>query len=156
MPYCLQYVSMKTILHTFVALVSCLTMASCQTDGETGRSMQQAPTTQSTAQGIVEHKNVSECNALVTAGEAELLDVRTPGEWDCGHLANATFIDFYKPNFKEKVSELDKDQTYVVYCAVGGRSAQAANQMREMGFKHVINMKGGIKDWARQGLPIEQ
>lgn len=146
---------MKTVLHTFVALVSCITMASCSTGGN-GETQVSTPTTQSEPKGIVEHKDVQSCNQMVEAGEAVLLDVRTPGEWDRGHLPEATFIDFYEPDFKDKVAELDKDQTYVVYCAVGGRSAQAANQMRDLGFKHVINMKGGIKDWQRQGLPVEQ
>lgn len=147
---------MKTVLHTFVALISCLTMASCSTGSQGDTTVAAAPSSQSQTQGLVEHKDVLSCHQLVSNGEAVLLDVRTPGEWERGRLPEATFIDFYQPDFKDKVAQLDKELTYVVYCAVGGRSAQAANQMRNMGFTHVVNMKGGIKDWQRQGLPLEQ
>ena len=61
-----------------------------------------------------------------------VLDVRTPKEFAAGHLAGATNLDFYAPNFEQKLSALDKDKSYLVHCAVGGRSAKARDKAREI------------------------
>lgn len=143
---------MHTILNTFIALVTCLTMASCQSE----TTPADRPTTQTTTAPVLEEKPVGECAQLIDNGAVKVLDVRTPGEWQQGHLAEATHLDFYQPDFKSRLQELDKDQTYVVYCAVGGRSGQAAKMMHEMGFKHVINMDGGIQAWKAEGMPLQQ
>src|SRR5690606_31613234 len=52
--------------------------------------------------------------------DALLLDVRTPGEFQQGHLANAKLLDFNDPSFEDKLTALDKTKRYHVYCAVGG------------------------------------
>lgn len=142
---------MKNALYTFIIILSFLTVASCSTGGQ---ETSPATTAQEPVKGTLSHENVTTCKQLIDSTDALVLDVRTPGEWENGHLANATFIDFYQGDFADKVAQLDKEKTYIVYCAVGGRSAQAANQMRDMGFTHIINMKGGIKDWQREGLPV--
>lgn len=142
---------MKNILYTFITILSFLTVASCSTGGQ---EHSPATASQQPLKGQLTHENVATCKQLIDSTDAVVLDVRTPDEWEKGHLANATFIDFYQGDFADKVAQLDKERTYIVYCAVGGRSAQAANQMRDMGFTHIINMKGGIKDWQREGLPV--
>ncbi|MBO7180215.1 MAG: rhodanese-like domain-containing protein, partial [Bacteroidales bacterium] len=48
---------------------------------------------------------------------------------------------------------LDKSKTYYLYCRSGRRSNQAANRMLKEGFK-VFDMKGGIIEWQKAGLPI--
>lgn len=91
--------------------------------------------------------------AMIASSTGEvLLDVRTPGEWSEGIIPGATKIDFQNPTFKDEVSKLDKSKSYVVYCAVGGRSAQAASIMTtELGFSKVNNLVGGIKSWKDGG-----
>ena len=84
-----------------------------------------------------------------------LLDVRTVKEFDTGHLAGALNIDFMSPDFTDKIGELDKSATYLVYCLMGGRSAQAMKLMREKGFKKVFNLEGGLKKWQAESRPIE-
>jgi phage shock protein E len=74
---------------------------------------------------------------------AMLVDVRTPGEFNQGHLEGAQNIDWLAPSFASKWSEIDKDTKIYVYCKVGGRSAQSAQKLRSMGFKNVINLTGG-------------
>ncbi|HMP99785.1 MAG TPA: rhodanese-like domain-containing protein [Cyclobacteriaceae bacterium] len=79
---------------------------------------------------------------------AVLLDVRTPGEFQSGHIKGAKNIDFYSSDFRDKVNQLDKDKEYFLYCRSGARSASACNMMAKAGFK-VYNLDGGIGEWPR-------
>lgn len=85
--------------------------------------------------------------------EVVVLDVRTPGEAAGGVLENAVLIDISKPDFMQKVDQLDKSATYLVYCRSGNRSVTACNAMSNLGFKKLYNLKGGIIDWKRNQLP---
>mgnify|MGYP001563356701 FL=1 len=76
-----------------------------------------------------------------------LIDVRTPQEFSGGHIKNAVNIDFNAPSFKDQISELDREQPFLIYCAAGGRSAKAASLMNSMGFKKVYELKGGFRNW---------
>ena len=76
-----------------------------------------------------------------------LLDVRTPEETAKGYLKGAVFMDFYDSSFKTQVSTIDRNKPVFVYCAIGGRSWDAAKIMQEMGFKKVYDLKGGIIVW---------
>ena len=85
---------------------------------------------------------------------AYLLDVRTSGEYGGGHLPKAINIDFRSPDFNTKVAQLSKDKPVLIYCLSGGRSAQAAEQMRAAGFQ-VTEMKGGYLKWTTRMKPLE-
>ena len=85
---------------------------------------------------------------------AYLLDVRTTGEFGGGHLPKAMNIDFRSPDFNAKVAQLSKDKPVLIYCLSGGRSAQAAEQMRAAGFQ-VTEMKGGYLKWTTRMKPLE-
>ncbi|MDP2275165.1 MAG: thioredoxin domain-containing protein [Archangium sp.] len=84
-----------------------------------------------------------------------VLDVRTPGEVARGKLPGASVIDFNAPKFEQRVSLIARDKPVFVYCAKGGRSAQAAALMTKLGFTRVYNLSGGIGAWAAAGLPLE-
>lgn len=84
---------------------------------------------------------------LNSTTNALLLDVRTPTEINKGYLHGAVFMDFYDSSFRQQVNNLDKDKPVFVYCAIGGRSWDAAKLMTEMGFKNVYDLKGGIIVW---------
>lgn len=92
---------------------------------------------------------------LEATADKILLDVRTPGEYSEGHLAGALNIDWRGSNFDAEVAKLDKSKTVFVYCLSGGRSASAASAMRNMGFKQVYEMQGGMIKWRSEGLPEE-
>ena len=81
-----------------------------------------------------------------------LIDVRTPEEYASGHIVNSMNIDFKADNFKELIGQLDKDQEVYVYCKVGGRSGRAAKMMEEMGFIKIHDLKGGIRQWEKDGF----
>ncbi len=84
-----------------------------------------------------------------------LLDVRTPGEFKQGHVPGALEIDFLSDDFVDKVSKLDKDTTYLIYCRSGHRSHQAGTKMKELGYK-VVNLEGGFLQWQEEGFEIEK
>jgi len=85
----------------------------------------------------------------------QVLDVRTAGEYETGHLQNAVLADWSKQeDFVKKVQTLDKSKPVYTYCLVGGRSAAAAKWLTTKGYK-VYNMNGGIAAWKRAGKPVE-
>lgn len=80
--------------------------------------------------------------------DAVIIDVRTPDEWNDGHIENAINIDIYKgQGFIYLLEELDKEKNYFVYCKAGGRSEQACNIMNQLGFKNTFNLIGGMMEW---------
>ncbi|NJN26211.1 MAG: rhodanese-like domain-containing protein [Cyclobacteriaceae bacterium] len=86
--------------------------------------------------------------------KAVILDVRTPAEYNSGHVQGARSMDIYSKNFTEEINKLDKDQTYYVYCKTGIRSRNAAGYMRQAGFKNVCEIQGGILSLARTGVTL--
>ncbi len=98
--------------------------------------------------------NVSEFSNKITEAGIITLDVRTPGEFNEGHIEGAQLIDFQSGNFKNEIASLDKDQTYAVYCRSGNRSGEAVKVMSEAGFTKLYNLDGGVIDWANAGLPL--
>jgi phage shock protein E len=97
--------------------------------------------------------------ALVeVAGEEDVvvLDVRTPQEYAAGHVPGAVNIDIASPTFGEQIAALPDDQTYVVYCRSGNRSAQAAEQMIDAGLTDVYNVDAGLATLAAAGVALTQ
>ena len=90
------------------------------------------------------------------AGEsgAQILDVRTIDEFQNGHIEGAINADVSSPAFAQIASELAKDKTVYVYCLSGARSSSAAGILKEMGFKSIINLTGGMLAWQSANLPI--
>ena len=82
-----------------------------------------------------------------------IIDVRTPGEFAGEHIENATNIDFYSEAFRDMLDNLDKNKSYLIYCAVGGRSGSALDIMAELNFREAYNVLGGINQWKAEGLP---
>lgn len=89
------------------------------------------------------------------AQNGQLVDVRTEEEFAQGHLVGAANINYNSNDFKERISDLDKNAPVLVYCLGGGRSNAAAEELVAMGFTQVYDMKGGIMAWKNKNLPIE-
>jgi thioredoxin len=81
-----------------------------------------------------------------------ILDVRTPGEYESGHIAKALNIDWNGTDFEEKLSVIDKSLPVYVYCLSGGRSSSAARKMRSLGFT-TVELDGGMMAWRANELP---
>ncbi|MBL7885989.1 MAG: thioredoxin [Flavobacterium sp.] len=89
---------------------------------------------------------------LKATANLQIVDVRTPDEFNSKHLDNAININFNSPNFQSEISKLDKMKPTFVYCLSGGRSSAAIAKMKELGFTEVYNMKGGMMKWNALGL----
>lgn len=88
--------------------------------------------------------------------DAVVLDVRTPDEFNSGALVNAMNVDFRDKYFETRVKDMDVNKVYFVYCLSGGRSGNAAEFMRKIGFKNVYEMAGGMLAWNKADLPVTQ
>jgi rhodanese-related sulfurtransferase len=86
--------------------------------------------------------------------EKIILDVRTPEEFNEGHIQNAMLIDFLEEDFKQQVSKLDKQIPVYVYCASGVRSDKAATVLTEEGFKEVYVLREGLKEWRQSNQEL--
>jgi rhodanese-related sulfurtransferase len=85
-----------------------------------------------------------------------VVDVRTPAEYNDGHIEGAQLINWNDSQFENQINQLDKSKPIVVYCAVGGRSGKAYARLKTLGFKEVFDMKGGFDAWRKEQLPISK
>lgn len=102
-------------------------------------------------------KNVDPAEAAALLGEpgkVVVLDVRTPAEFQAGHIAGATNVDFRASSFAENLRGLDKNKPYLMHCQAGGRSTRALETMRELGFTQVYHLDGGVQAWKEEGKPL--
>lgn len=121
-----------------IVLVAILSLVSCQ---------------QASKDGQKESLNASEFSKKISeTQDAKIIDVRTPEEFEKGHLINALNYDWNGNNFDTEISSLDKSKPVFVYCLSGGRSGSAASKMRSDGFKEVYELEGGIIKWRAENL----
>ena len=83
-----------------------------------------------------------------------ILDIRTPPEFQNGHIQSAVLVDYYAGTFISRLKQLDKDKIYLVYCRSGNRSGKALMLFNQLGFKQVYNMAQGINGWVKLGYPV--
>ena len=82
-------------------------------------------------------------HALVAQG-ATLVDVRTPMEWEAGHIEGAVLIPISE--LGGRLREIPRDHPVVVYCASGGRSARAAALLGASGYR--VRDLGPMSRWS--------
>ena len=140
----------------FTAAMTMGLLASCGEGGqepatETSRTMtgEQRP---ATARGGT--VSVAEFQRLMVEHPGQVLDVRTPGEWDTGVMEGALLIDFYEKDFAQQLDGLDPTRPVFVYCHAGGRSAKAMDMLQAKGFTEVYDLDGGITAWRQAGAPL--
>lgn len=129
----------KTPLKIFITLIF-ITLAACNNSFSQKES-------QLSATEFAE-KIKTDTNALI-------LDVRTPGEFDKGHIAGAKNINYNDPSFENEVQKLGKKKNIYIYCLSGGRSGRAANALKAIGFESITELKGGLLKWRAANLPEE-
>jgi len=96
---------------------------------------------------------VAELPALIAAGGAQLIDVRTDAEIARGRIKGATPLPLHL--LPLHLHELEKNRPTVFYCQMGGRSAQAAAFAAAQGLAKVFNLQGGITAWYHAGGELE-
>lgn len=82
--------------------------------------------------------------ARIALPNVTVIDIRTAEEFESGHIEQAINIDFYASDFRDQISNLDKNKSYAIYCRSGNRSGQALTMMKTLGFTDVIDLDGGI------------
>ena len=104
----------RTLLSLVVAVVALLGLSACSDAG------------------------ADDARAAISEG-ATVIDVRTPEEYAAGNIDGALNIDVQAADFADRIGELPKDDTYVVYCRSGNRSAAAIDIMEDLGFTSLID-----------------
>lgn len=88
---------------------------------------------------------------LLNKSKASIIDVRTPAEFNAGHLRFSKNIPL--DELGKRMGELDKSQSLLVVCQAGARASRAAAELRRAGFGEVFVLEGGYAEWQSQGLP---
>lgn len=83
---------------------------------------------------------------------AVLIDVRMPQEFEQGHIEGAININFFDPEFKFKLLELNKQKKYYLYCKNETRSYRSMKFMETNDFKNVYILKGGYEKWKEHTI----
>jgi hydroxyacylglutathione hydrolase len=95
---------------------------------------------------------VDELSALLPSRDLQVLDVRSPAEWDAGHVPGARHL--FLGELHEKLRGLNPDRPVVVYCASGYRSSLAASLLQASGLRNVRNVQGGYAAWTAAEFPV--
>lgn len=99
-----------------------------------------------------------EANMLIQKNKGNpdfvIIDVRTPEEFDSGHIEGAININYHSDNFVATFEKLDKNKLYLVYCRTGRRSADTVSLMVRLGFTNILRFAGDIVRWRSEGLPL--
>jgi len=106
---------------------------------------------------IAEKRNFDAAQtAALIRGKPEMLilDVRTPEEYAAGHVQKALNINYYDQNFKKDAARLDRQKSYLIYCASGNRSSKAREILIQAGITNLYHLDGGIKAWQKASLPL--
>jgi phage shock protein E len=91
---------------------------------------------------------------IQTQTELVILDVRTPGEFNSGHVAGAINIDYHGDDFAKRIAELDPNRHYLLYCQAGFRSGRTLPLMIRASLPKITHLDGGINTWNAAGLPV--
>lgn len=102
---------------------------------------------------FVKEIDASELKTRIEAGEdIALIDIRSDAEVAQGILPNSEHLAMHL--IPLRMHDLPKDKDVVLYCRSGARSYHACNFLGQQGINNVINLRGGIIAWAREGNQI--
>ena len=94
----------------------------------------------------IDSKDAKNTNAI-------FIDVRRKEDYDAGHIEGAIhaergMLEFYAdPTHTLHNPKLQQDKEYIIYCNAGGQGALSTKTLKDMGYKNVKNLKGGLKEW---------
>lgn len=131
---------MKKLLLVFIALVS-INVSNAQSNN-----------------AVVTNLSAQRFQAIIANDKnGMLLDLRTTEELkDKGYIKGAIQLDYLAKDADAQVDKFDKNKTYYIYCASGGRSSDCAEYMEKHGFKRVYTLEKGLSDWLLKGFPVEK
>jgi len=130
----------------------CLFMA-CQSSTNTQQSAESISTNAVIVEESMIYEQVSPkvfAQKMSETKKVQLVDVRTPVEYESGHLENAININVNSENFAESMKvSTDTEQTLFIYCRSGRRSGRASEILKEMGYKEIYDLRGGYNAWSK-------
>ena len=129
----------------FLSLLAIATLSSCGQEVKQEVKQEVNDNVKNAILGVAEYKKV------VVGNDVQLVDVRTPKEYNAGIIDDAINIDFMnQETFKEAFEKLDKNKPLYIYCRSGNRSQKSVPLLEAMGFKEIYDLKGGYLSWAEQ------
>jgi len=118
-------------------LIPLLTLLSCQ---------------KQQAQNTVIVDATSFANKIASTAKPQIVDVRTPEEFNEEHILKALNINWNGNNFEAEAQKLDKSKPVFIYCRSGNRSKKASARLTELGFEKIYELEGGFMQWSSEGL----
>ena len=114
------------------------------------------------AKARVENLSVEQVAAEMKRGDVTIIDIREPNEREQGAIPGSIsaprgMLEFWAdPTSPYHRGEFDPSRRIILACASGGRSALAADTLREMGYARVAHLDGGFKAWQAAGQPVSK
>ncbi len=99
-------------------------------------------------EGTIQKIDRATVKAEVIGKEVQWIDVRTPQEYNAGHIDDAVNFDVKGESFVEQINTLDKNKPIYLYCRRGGRSNRAAEILKSEGFMEIYDYSGGYDEWS--------
>jgi rhodanese-related sulfurtransferase len=123
--------------HSIFFLIASFVIVSC--NGQTQKNIK-----------TIEPKAFEE--KIKTTENPQILDARTPEEFNADHLENAGNVNWLGDSFVQDSEKYDKTKPVFVYCRSGARSKKATAKLEELGFENIYEMEGGFLKWDAEGL----
>lgn len=108
-----------------------------------------------TNQNEIKVVSPEEMKTLLEMEDVQLVDVRTPEEYQSGYIEYSQNINFLSPTFEDDILNLDKSKPVLVYCKSGKRSAKCSKKLKAAGFVKIYDLEGGITKWKYKGNEIK-
>lgn len=112
-----------------------------------GTFLSSCTSAQDNSNSAIKTISVSEFENLIKENKGILVDVRTTGEFQAGHIEGAKLITI-DANFEKNIKSINKEEPFLVYCKSGRRSMNAAKILESNGFTKIYNLNGGFKAWS--------
>lgn len=115
----------------------------------------------SNAKANVSGITANHAKKLIDENSAVFIDVRDPDEWEKGVINTGNLVKVSRGFLEVKypkviLKKYNKNDTFIVYCALEPRSVFAASRLKELGFTNVKYLQKGFKNWTKQGLPTKK
>lgn len=104
----------------------------------------------------VNHISPADALEAINQGTALIIDVRELSETFSIYIPHDNVLFHPMSVIIERLNRIPTDKLLIVACNSGIRSVKVANLFNVQGFKTVANLDGGIEEWKKQGLPIEE
>ena len=102
---------------------------------------------------LIKEIEVTELSQLKEKNNAiRVIDIRQPAELNSGIIPGAEALPMH--TIPLRLSELKQEETLIMVCRSGARSAQACMFLQQQGYDNVFNLRGGMMAWANNGLEI--